>query len=119
MSGKKAPENWRITLAEATRRLEEKRGPDGKPFEVVMNHGTMRVGLYAPRGTDPQQPHLQDEIYVVMGGEGQFICGDEQQAFAAGDVLFVPAGLEHRFVDFTDDFYVWVTFYGQDGGESE
>ncbi|HJN61512.1 MAG TPA: cupin domain-containing protein, partial [Alphaproteobacteria bacterium] len=44
---------------------------------------------------------------------------DEQQAFAAGDVLFAPAGLEHRFVNFTDDFYVWVVFYGQEGGESE
>jgi mannose-6-phosphate isomerase-like protein (cupin superfamily) len=119
MSGKKAPEKWRITFDETAKLLEGKRGPDGKPFEVVLNHGTMRVGLYAPRGTDPQQPHLQDEIYVVMRGTGRFICGDEQQEFGPGDVIFVPAGLEHRFIDFTDDFYVWVTFYGQDGGESE
>ena len=46
----------------------------------------------------------KDEVYVVMSGAGQFICGDARHAFAAGDVLFVPAGVEHRFVDFTDDF---------------
>jgi hypothetical protein len=29
-----------------------------------------------------------------------------------GDVLFVAAHEEHRFVDFSDDFKVWVVFYG-------
>jgi hypothetical protein len=33
-------------------------------------------------------------------------------------VLFVPAGHEHRFEDFTPDFATWVIFYGPDGGES-
>jgi mannose-6-phosphate isomerase-like protein (cupin superfamily) len=33
------------------------------------------------------------------------------------DVLFVPAGVEHRFENFTDDFTTWVIFYGQKGGE--
>ena len=117
MAGKPVPENWRITLDEAQRRLEESRSPDGKPYEVMMRHGTMHVGLYAPRASDPQQPHQQDEVYVVMRGQGQFICGDAQQIFACGDVLFVPAGIEHRFINFTDDFYVWVVFYGPDGGE--
>lgn len=118
MAGKTDPEYWRMALGEASRRLEENRSPDTKPYEVVMRHGTMHVGLYAPRGRDPQQPHVQDEVYVVMRGAGQFICGDAQHAFAAGDVLFVPAGVDHRFVDFTDDFNAWVVFYGPDGGET-
>jgi hypothetical protein len=33
-------------------------------------------------------------------------------------VLFVPASVEHRFEDFTDDLVVWVVFYGQEGGEA-
>ena len=52
-----------------------------------------------------------------MRGQGQFLCGDVPKAFAPGDMLSVPAGLENRFVDFTDDFTVWVVFYGQEGGE--
>jgi hypothetical protein len=43
--------------------------------------------------------------------------GDSRHAFSAGDVLFVPAGVPHRFEDFTDDFGTWVIFYGPEGGE--
>jgi hypothetical protein len=31
--------------------------------------------------------------------------------------MFVAAGVEHRFEDFTDDLAVWVMFYGPEGGE--
>ncbi|HEX8921056.1 MAG TPA: cupin domain-containing protein, partial [Pyrinomonadaceae bacterium] len=71
----------------------------------------------APRGTDPQQPHTRDEAYIVAQGSGQFINGEQREAFAAGDFLFVPAGVEHRFVNFTDDLILWVIFYGPEGGE--
>ena len=47
---------------------------------------------------------------------------DRKKARAAllvetGEALFVPAGVEHRFEDFTDDFAAWVVFYGPEGGE--
>ena len=38
---------------------------------------------------------------------------------ARATCLFVPAGVEHRFEDFTDDLAVWVVFYGPEGGEAE
>jgi mannose-6-phosphate isomerase-like protein (cupin superfamily) len=75
------------------------------------------VEIYAPRGIDPQQPHTRDELYVVMRGSGVFVNGDTRHAFAPGDVLFVPAGVTHRFEDFSDDFATWVMFYGPEGGE--
>jgi hypothetical protein len=31
--------------------------------------------------------------------------------------MFVAAGTEHHFEDFTDDLAVWVAFYGPPGGE--
>ena len=40
------------------------------------------------------------------------------QAVKAGDVLFVRAGAEHRFYDFTPDFETWVIFWGPKGGEA-
>jgi hypothetical protein len=32
-------------------------------------------------------------------------------------MLFVPAGVVHRFEDFSDDLAIWVMFYGPEGGE--
>jgi mannose-6-phosphate isomerase-like protein (cupin superfamily) len=54
---------------------------------------------------------------VVARGSGTFVNGDRHHPFSAGDVLFVPAGVEHRFEGFTDDFGTWVIFYGPEGGE--
>jgi mannose-6-phosphate isomerase-like protein (cupin superfamily) len=111
MSSSAAP---RFQVADALAHLP---GPRGERFAEVFRRGTLSVELYAPRGTDPQQPHTQDEVYVILTGSGTFINGDQRHAFAPGDVLFVPAGVEHRFVDFSDDFATWVIFCGPQGGE--
>ncbi len=91
--------------------------PEGKPFVVAFEHGSLSVELYAPRGVDAQQPHTRDEVYVVVRGEGSFVNGPDRHRFGPGDVLFVPAGIGHRFEEFTDDLAVWVFFYGPEGGE--
>jgi len=91
--------------------------PDDRYF-VALNRGTLEVGLYAPEGTDPQQPHDQDECYVILGGEGRFTMGDETVPFQPGDFFFVPAGVPHRFFDFDASFKAWVIFYGPTGGEN-
>ena len=103
-----------VSVAEA---LDELPGPTGERFAQVLTHGTLAVEIYAPRGHDPQTPHTRDEVYVVVLGEGFFVNGDTRRRFQPGDVLFVPAGVVHRFEDFSDDFVVWVFFYGPEGGE--
>jgi mannose-6-phosphate isomerase-like protein (cupin superfamily) len=89
------------------------------PFVVVMKHGTMSMEYFSPVKTDTQTPHKQDEIYVIIKGDGFFFRDGERTACKKGDVLFVPAGMEHRFENFSDDFATWVIFYGPDGGEKE
>jgi mannose-6-phosphate isomerase-like protein (cupin superfamily) len=91
--------------------------PDGKPFVVAHEHGTLSVELYAPRGADTQAPHRRDEVYVGVRGEGWFVNGPARHRFGPGDLLFVPAGVAHRFEEFTEDLAVWVVFHGLDGGE--
>jgi mannose-6-phosphate isomerase-like protein (cupin superfamily) len=54
---------------------------------------------------------------VVVQGRGFFVNGPERHPFSVGDILFVPAGADHHFEDFSDDLAVWVVFYGPDGGE--
>ncbi len=91
----------------------------GERSARVLAHGSMLVRVYAPKGADSQTPHDRDEVYVVAGGSGWFVNGNVRHRFGPGDVLFVPAGAEHRFEDFTEDFVTWVVFYGPKGGEGE
>jgi mannose-6-phosphate isomerase-like protein (cupin superfamily) len=105
----------RLTVTQALSKLP---GPRGERFVELFKHGTLSVELYAPRGKDAQTPHTRDEVYVVIHGSGQFRNGETRHSFGPGDLLFVPAGVVHRFEDFTDDLAIWVIFYGPEGGET-
>src|SRR4029450_11633277 len=105
----------RVTVGEGLPKLP---GPNGERWTTLLEHGTLDVEIYAPRGSDPQQPHTRDEIYVVVEGSGDFVNGEERQRFAPGDLLFVPSHVDHRFENFTDNLVVWVIFYGPEGGEA-
>jgi mannose-6-phosphate isomerase-like protein (cupin superfamily) len=104
-----------ISLAEA---LTKGPPPPGNLAVPVFSHGTLSVELYTPKGLDPQKPHTRDEIYFVTRGEGWFFDGAGRKRIAPGSFIFVPAGQTHRFEDFSDDFTVWVAFYGPEGGEA-
>jgi len=86
-------------------------------YGILLEHGTLELGLYQPDRIDRQQPHDRDEVYIVQRGSGWFRLGDGRQPFEPGEALFVPAGVEHRFEDFSADFAAWVIFYGPPGGE--
>ena len=51
-----------LTVKEALTRLPT---AGGKRFATIIEHGTLLVETYAPRGNDPQQPRTRDEIYFV------------------------------------------------------
>lgn len=106
---------WLNTLKDVQAQLPD--GPAIFRFHYALRHGSMKLGLYAPRGEDTQGPHKQDELYVIVSGNGRFIKNGEQKPFHQHDVLFVEAGAAHRFADFSDDFSAWVIFWGPDGGE--
>ena len=88
-------------------------------FVSLFKHGTLAVEYYAPHGVDDQTPHSRDEIYVISTGRGTFTCEGRTSSVGPGSVVFVRAGVAHRFEDFSADFGTWVFFYGPDGGESE
>lgn len=83
---------------------------DAERYVEVLDHGNLRAGLYAPRQRDDQAPHREDEVYLVVRGSGTFRQGSASAPFGAGDLIFVPAGEEHRFEEFTDDLVVWAVF---------
>lgn len=84
---------------------------EGKTFLELYRHGSMSVEIYQPVGKDLQQPHRQDEIYVIISGHGIFQNGEERYPFHPGDLIFVPAEREHRFLEFSEDFKTWVIFF--------
>lgn len=91
--------------------------PEGNLAIPVFSHGSMEAELYTPEKIDGQSPHSRDEIYFVAKGNGQFFNGEELIKIEEGSFIFVPAGVEHRFENFSKDLAVWVIFYGPDGGE--
>lgn len=87
-------------------------------YRELFSHGTLSIEIYKPDRVDEQEPHDRDEVYVIASGGGYFVHEGNRQPVEPGEVLFVPAGDEHRFVDFSEDFSTWVVFYGPVGGEA-
>ena len=69
-------------------------------------------GLYVLEAgaTDPQSPHAEDELYVVMSGRAKVRVGGEVRPVAAGSVIFVAANVEHKFLDIEERLVLIVMF---------
>lgn len=72
----------------------------------------LSVGLYVlpAGGTDPQQPHSEDEVYYIVRGRGQMMVAGEHRPVQAGSVVYVQAHDQHRFHDITEDLHILVFF---------
>jgi mannose-6-phosphate isomerase-like protein (cupin superfamily) len=71
-------------------------------YEVVHESPGLELGVYvlvAPEA-DRQQPHEDDEVYVVLEGSGRLQVEGEETDLREGDAVFVPAGADHRFVGY-------------------
>lgn len=103
-----------IRLAHARMRIP---GPAGEHSVSLLRRGTLNVKLSFPVRPNVQSPHEQDEVYVIVRGRGVLVHDGQRDQCEAGDFLFVAAGTEHRFENFSDDLVVWVVFFGPRGGE--
>jgi len=89
----------------------------GERSVLALKRGTLDIRLSLPVLPNHQTPHVQDEIYIVVRGRGTLVHGEKRDPFQSGDVLFVAAGIEHHYEEFSVDLAVWRVFYGQHGGE--
>jgi mannose-6-phosphate isomerase-like protein (cupin superfamily) len=85
-------------IEEAKERLAAARGG----YEIVHRSPGLEVGVYVLVAPEPdrQQPHEDDEIYVVLDGRGVLQVEDERVELREGSAVYVPAGAEHRFVGY-------------------
>jgi mannose-6-phosphate isomerase-like protein (cupin superfamily) len=81
---------------EATRRgLQD----SGGGYEIVHESLGLEIGVYVLVAPEPdkQQPHADDEVYVVLEGRGVLEVEGESVELGEGKAAFVPAGADHRF----------------------
>jgi mannose-6-phosphate isomerase-like protein (cupin superfamily) len=74
----------------------------GGGYEIVHSSRGLEVGVYVLVAPEPdrQQPHADDEVYVVLTGSGALDVEGEQVELHEGYAAFVPAGADHRFVGY-------------------
>jgi mannose-6-phosphate isomerase-like protein (cupin superfamily) len=71
-------------------------------YEIVHESPGLEVGVYVLVAPEPdrQQPHEDDEVYVVIEGRGTLQVEDEELDLEEGQAMFVAAGAEHRFTGY-------------------
>ena len=71
----------------------------GGGYEIVHESPGLELGVYVLVAPEPdrQQPHEDDEVYVVLEGNGMLEVEGEALPVARGSAVFVEAGAEHRF----------------------
>ena len=92
--------------------LRAARETGGRLYHELLRVPSMSAGYYRlpAGGVDPQSPHAEDEIYIVLAGRAWISVGNEERAVAAGDVVFVAATVPHSFHDISEDLEVAVVF---------
>ena len=71
-------------------------------YEVVHESPGLELGVYVLVAPEPdrQQPHADDEIYVVLEGRGTLEIDGDTVRVVEGQAVFVPAGADHRFIGY-------------------
>ena len=99
-------------VEDVRRRLEQ--GDGG--YEIVHASPGLEVGVYVLVAPEPdrQQPHEDDELYVVLDGRGTLTVEGKAIALTQGQAVFVPAGAAHQFTSY-EELSVLVVFARQLG----
>ena len=92
--------------------LQAQRVQAGRSYLEFLRVPAMSAGIYVlpVGGNDRQSPHNQDEIYYVISGSAKMKLGQEERRVEQGSVIFVEAGLEHRFFDIEQELALVVVF---------
>jgi mannose-6-phosphate isomerase-like protein (cupin superfamily) len=97
--------------------LSSVRAASGRLYHEFLRVPDLSVGLYElpAGGTDPQSPHTEDELYHIVSGRAIIRVGEEDRPVGPGSVVFVSAGIPHRFHSIEDDLTILVVFGPAEG----
>jgi mannose-6-phosphate isomerase-like protein (cupin superfamily) len=87
-------------------------------YREFLRAPTMSVGLYrlTAGSADPQRPHGEDEVYVVIEGRATLDVEGRSSTVGPGSVAFVAAAADHRFRNVEEDLVTVVLFAPQESG---
>lgn len=99
--------------------LRARHNRHGGLYDEFLRVDSLSAGLYVlpADAPDPQSPHDQDEVYVVLTGSASFTAAGDTIRVTAGSTIFVPAHEEHRFHDVTERLEVVVLFAPPESGD--
>ena len=83
----------------------------GRSAEAFID-GDLEVRFTPRPSSGLQTPHQRDELYIIASGKGFYRCEDRVTPVSAGDLCFAAAHVPHGFENFSDDFAIWIIFYG-------
>ncbi|HTK79858.1 MAG TPA: cupin domain-containing protein [Rhizomicrobium sp.] len=83
----------------------------GRSAEAFID-GDLEVRFTPRPSSGLQTPHQRDELYIIASGKGFYRCEDRVTPVSAGDLCFAAAHVAHGFENFSDDFAIWIIFYG-------
>lgn len=100
--------------------LREEQQRSARRYLEFLRVPQLSLGLYRlPAGaTDEQQPHGEDEVYVVIAGRARLRVGASDHEVAAGALVYVEAHAPHAFHDITEDLVALVFFAPAEGSET-
>jgi mannose-6-phosphate isomerase-like protein (cupin superfamily) len=101
--------------------LLEQRERSGSLYLQFLKVPALRCGVYvlAAGAEDPQKPHEEDEVYYVESGEALFTAKGRNQPVGPGSILYVAAGVAHRFHSIREDLKILVFFSSAKPAETE
>jgi mannose-6-phosphate isomerase-like protein (cupin superfamily) len=97
-------------LSELVARLEK----EGGYFLDFLKIRDLEAGIIVlrPGEKDTQGPHSADELYYVIQGSAMMELGKSSKSVGEGSIVFVPAGMKHRFYGNREDLVVLYMFAG-------
>ena len=102
-------ETWEIFDLEE---IKTKLSREGVEYREFLRVPALSCGLYhLPAGSrDMQNPHDEDEVYLVLDGRARMKLGEEMRDVKPGSILYIRATESHSFFEIEEDMTLLVFF---------
>jgi mannose-6-phosphate isomerase-like protein (cupin superfamily) len=92
----------------------------GESWHEFVQVADLTLGVYVLEAgaVDPQGPHTEDEVYVILAGRSRFTLGGRTFEVGPGDTIHVPAGMPHRYHDIAETLHIVYMFAPAEGSRA-
>jgi len=102
--------------------IEGMRFPAGRHTRVMVGEGALQAERFCqgyvvipPGASVPEHAHEQEEVYLVLSGNGEIKIGDETRPIQGVSSVYIPSGLPHTLSNVGTEDMVMVFTYAPGG----